>query len=179
MVNVKFEKQTYGAVVATILELDDSIVEVQERNDGVYGLIIHTRRHDTDHWDDLTAYLRSEHFDALASVARRMRGERECCLGLAPPFECECERISGKLTRMRKDRDDQDVALLDAVRETVQYADELAFWKYHAIWGRASLLEPASVGRIFPEDSAVWKEAARQLDDARRQGNIDPIGACK
>ena len=73
MTKAKFEKQHYGAVVATILETDDSIVEVQERNDGVYGLIIHTRRHDSDRWDDLTAYLKPEHFEALGSVARRMR----------------------------------------------------------------------------------------------------------
>lgn len=69
----RFEKQTYGATVATILETDDSIVEVQERNDGVYGLIIHARRND-DLWDDLTAYLKPEHFEALGSAARRMRG---------------------------------------------------------------------------------------------------------
>lgn len=52
MGQVRFEKQHYGAVVATILETDNSIVEVQEHNDGVYGLIIHTRRYDRDHWDD-------------------------------------------------------------------------------------------------------------------------------
>lgn len=74
MTIAKFEKQTYGAVVATILETDDSIVEVQERNDGVYGLIVHHRPEDRDQWDDLTAYLKPEHFDALGSVARRMRG---------------------------------------------------------------------------------------------------------
>ena len=53
----------------------NSIVEVQERNDGTYGLIIHTRRNDSDRWDDLTAYLKPEHFDALGSVANRMRNE--------------------------------------------------------------------------------------------------------
>lgn len=92
MTQPKFEKQHYGAVVATILETDDSIVEVQERNDGVYGLIIHNRRADRDIWDDVTAYLLPEHFDALGSVARRMRGEPECCRGLAPPSECSCVR---------------------------------------------------------------------------------------
>jgi hypothetical protein len=70
-----FKKQTYGATVATILETDDSIVEVHERNDGVYGLIVHHRREDRDNWDDLTAYLKPEHFDALGSIAHRMRGE--------------------------------------------------------------------------------------------------------
>lgn len=70
-----FVKHQYGAVVATILETDDSIVEVQERNDGVYGLIVHHRRCYSDTWDDLTAYLKPEHFDLLGSVAERMRGE--------------------------------------------------------------------------------------------------------
>lgn len=73
---VKFEKQHYGAVVATILQTDDSVVEVQERNDGCYGLIIHHRREDRDSWDDLTAYLKPEHFEALGLVANHMRGEK-------------------------------------------------------------------------------------------------------
>lgn len=71
----KFVNEKYGAVVATILETEDSIVEVQARNDGVYGLIIHHRRHDSDQWDDLTAYLNPEHFDLLGSIATRMRAE--------------------------------------------------------------------------------------------------------
>jgi hypothetical protein len=76
-VSAQFIKQAHGAIVATILETDDSIVEVQERNDGVYGLIVHHRREDRDRWDDLTAYLKPEHFDLLGSVAERMRGESE------------------------------------------------------------------------------------------------------
>lgn len=75
MTDAKFVKEVYGATVATILETNDSIVEVQERNDGLYGLIIHARRHDRDQWDDLTAYLKPEHFDLLGSIAQRMRGE--------------------------------------------------------------------------------------------------------
>jgi predicted NAD/FAD-dependent oxidoreductase len=67
-----FKKQTYGAVVATILETDNSIVEVTERNDGVYGLTIHTRRNDSDRWDDLTAYLTPRQFELLGTVAKRM-----------------------------------------------------------------------------------------------------------
>lgn len=77
MTAAKFVKEKYGATVATILETDDSIVEVQERNDGVYGLIIHHRRSDRDTWDDMTAYLKPEHFDLLGSVAKRMRGEAD------------------------------------------------------------------------------------------------------
>jgi hypothetical protein len=67
-------KEQWGAVVATIMETDDSMVDVQECNDGVYGLIISHRRSDSDTWDDLTAYLKPEHFDLLGSVAKRMRG---------------------------------------------------------------------------------------------------------
>lgn len=89
VMSAKFEKQTYGAVVATILETDNSIVEVQERNDGFYGLIVHRRREDRDQWDDLTAYLKPEHFDALGSVARRMRGEQERCKGPYTPSEAD------------------------------------------------------------------------------------------
>ena len=74
MAEAVFIKQAYGAVVATILEADDAIVEVQQRNDGVYGLIIHRRRFDSDAWDDLTAYLKPEHFEALGSVAKLMTG---------------------------------------------------------------------------------------------------------
>jgi hypothetical protein len=98
----KFEKQTYGAVVATILEADNSIVEVQERNDGAYGLIVHHRREDRDTWDDLTAYLKPEHFDALGSVARRMRGEPECCKALAPDSECRCAREERGVRRYQR-----------------------------------------------------------------------------
>lgn len=160
----KFEKQTYGAVVATILEADNSVVEVQERNDGCYGLIIHHRREDRDGWDDLTAYLKPEHFDALGSVARRMRGDPECCKGLASVSECQCERL-------RADRNEQDIALRDAIREVAQTADELAFWRYQAIYGRASMLDHSMLKHALPEDSPAWKEAARQLDAARIQEN--------
>lgn len=168
MVVAKFEKQHYGAVVATILESDDSIVEVQERNDGVYGLIVHSRREDRDNWDDLTAYLKPEHFDALGSIARRMRGEPDCCKGLAPLSECQCERL-------KADRTEQDLALRDAIRETAETADELAFWKYQAIYGRAAMLDRDILKRALPEDSPAWREAARQLDDARIMGNLSRV----
>lgn len=168
MTEAKFEKQHYGATVATILETDNSVVEVQERNDGEYGLIVHHRREDRDDWDDLTAYLKPEHFDALGSVARRMRGETECCKGLAPISECQCERL-------RADRDEQDLALRDAIRETAETADELAFWKYQAIYGRVFMLSPLTIKNPFYADDAVWKEAERQLDAARAEENRERI----
>lgn len=39
------------------------------------------------------------------------------------------------LSRYRIERDDQDRALADAIRETARCADELAFWRYQAICG--------------------------------------------
>jgi len=70
------------------------------------------------------------------------------------------------LARFEKDRADQDLALRDAIRETASIADELAFWRHQAIWGRAYLLQPrAKVASI--EDGPVWKEALRQLEAAR------------
>lgn len=71
---VEFVKQEFGgATVATILETDDSVVEVMERNDGTYELIVHARRSEHGEREDLSARLKPEHFDLLGSVAKRMR----------------------------------------------------------------------------------------------------------
>jgi hypothetical protein len=64
-----FVAQQHGAVVATILETDHSIVEVLKRSDNQYELIIHSRRGQTDQWDDLSAPLQPIHFQALGSIA--------------------------------------------------------------------------------------------------------------
>lgn len=74
-------------------------------------------------------------------------------------------------TRLKSDRDDHDRALRDAIRETAATADELAFWRYQAIWGRAYLLQPSAIKTPFMEEGAVWKEAERQLEAARVEGN--------
>ena len=65
---VAFIKQTYGAIVATIHETDEQVCEVQWHNDGTFGLIVHRRHANSDQWDDLTVYLKPEHFTALGSV---------------------------------------------------------------------------------------------------------------
>ena len=65
---VEFQKQQYGAEVATILDNENETVEVMRRSDGTFELIIHNRRGETDTWDDLTAILKAEHFVELGRV---------------------------------------------------------------------------------------------------------------
>ena len=74
-----FEKDECGYLVANIFQDDNTIVEVKAHKDGVYGLTIHTRCNwrSGNGWDHTTAYLKSEHFDMLGSIAHRMRGEQE------------------------------------------------------------------------------------------------------
>lgn len=74
--------------------------------------------------------------------------------------------------RWKQDRDEQDAALRDAIRETAATADELAFWRYQAIWSRAYLLVPSIVKRPWVETCDLeqgpeWKEAERQLEANR------------
>lgn len=70
--------------------------------------------------------------------------------------------------RWKQDRDEQNAALRDAIRETAATADELAFWRYQAIWSRACLLVSATkrpwVETYDLEQSPEWKEAERQLE---------------
>lgn len=77
--------------------------------------------------------------------------------------------------RLQKDRADGDLAVRDAIRETAATADELAFWRYQAIFGRACMLNPHTMSRPLPEDSPAWKEATRQLDEARTLENRERI----
>ena len=75
---VEFVKQDFGgATVATILETDDSVVEVMERNDGTYELIVHARRSEYGPREDLSARLKPEHFELLGSIAKRMRATQQ------------------------------------------------------------------------------------------------------
>lgn len=65
-----FEKQEYGAVVATILENDNEILEVQKLPDGSHNLIVHRRKNRCSNlWDDITVNLKAEHFQMLGSIA--------------------------------------------------------------------------------------------------------------
>lgn len=73
--------------------------------------------------------------------------------------------------RWKQDRDDQDAALRDAIRETALTADELAFWRYQAIFARAYMLRPAVLHSIDFEDGPEWKEAERQLEANRAAEN--------
>lgn len=56
-----------------------------------------------------------------------------------------------------------------------QCADELAFWKYQAIFGRAVMLDATTLGRSLPEDHAVWREAEAQLEKAREAENAERV----
>lgn len=78
-----------------------------------------------------------------------------------------------RMRQLQTDRDDQDRALRDAISETAGTADELAFWRYQAIWGRTYLLQPAAIKQPFMEDGPAWKEAIRQLEAARVAENAE------
>lgn len=129
------------------------------------------------------------------SVAQRRRREREAAgipvggeklaaimvrNGIATGHGDTLDDLLGELEawlkRFRSDRDDQDRALADAIRETAATADELAFWKYQAIWGRAYLLQPSIIKQPFMEEGSVWKEATQQLEAARIAENQERYG---
>lgn len=82
---------------------------------------------------------------------------------------------ASRIQQLTTDRDDQDRAMRDAIRETADTADELAFWRYQAIWGRTFLLQPAAIKQPFMEEGPVWKEAIRQLEAARVAENSERI----
>lgn len=77
--------------------------------------------------------------------------------------------------RLQVDRADGDAAVRDAIRETAATADELAFWRYQAIWHRALMLQgkPGPGQTLSLETSRVWKEAERQLEQHRVEENRD------
>jgi hypothetical protein len=87
--------------------------------------------------------------------------------------ETEEERQERWAKRRAAERDEQDRALADAIHETAATADELAFWKFQAIYHRALMLR----GKPMPKDvlvldgSPVWKEAERQLEEQRVEEN--------
>lgn len=95
---ITFKKERYGADVATIHEGDDQIVEVLRRKDGRFDLIVHSRRHDTDRWDDLTATLKPADLLALGEVADAyLCIEPECpSHGQPPSRSCKCHPRYGR-----------------------------------------------------------------------------------
>jgi hypothetical protein len=94
-------------------------------------------------------------------------------------FAGEVIRLQAMLGQMQIDRADQDRALADALRETASTADELAFWKYQAIFARAYMLDPEILKITYPEESAAWKEATCQLEEARTEENRERIAGVK
>ena len=91
-------------------------------------------------------------------------------------FAGETIRLQAMLAQMQVDRRDHDLSLRDAISETARCADELAFWRYQAIWARAYMLMPSTVKRPWVEtcdleQSPEWKEAERQLETNRAAEN--------
>jgi|SRR6185437_11977179 len=91
---------------------------------------------------------------------------------LARLLRATAERMHQLVT----DRNDQDLSIRDAISETARCADELAFWRYQAIWARAYLLVPSTVKRPWVEtcdleESPEWREAERQLEANRAAEN--------
>jgi hypothetical protein len=64
-----FQKQHYGAVVATIHETPDGLLEVQKEANGTYILTVHSRVGDKDRFDDVSIKLEPKHFAMLGSIA--------------------------------------------------------------------------------------------------------------
>jgi hypothetical protein len=83
----------------------------------------------------------------------------------------DADALEALLRRTAKDCQDQDMAIRDAISETARCADELAFWRYQAIWHRALMLygKPGPGQTLLLEDSRVWKEAEKQLEEQRVQ----------
>ena len=108
---------------------------------------------------EVTAALVNERREALAA-AKRERDEARIALSAA------FQRIATIIT----ERD-------DAIRETASCADELAFWKYQAIWQRAFYLSGSDPTHLLFDNSPEWKEAERQLEETRVEENQHRYGA--
>lgn len=67
----KFERQRYGAMVATIKETEHVALEVLARNDGRFVLTVHNRTGEPDRWEDLSVTLEPKHFEMLGSVPEK------------------------------------------------------------------------------------------------------------
>ena len=89
---IEFKKQAYGADVATVLENEDSVLEVLRRKDGKFELTIHSRQPDTDRWEDLTSVLEPPHFIELGRIADMVLCNEPDCpsFGQVPSRSCKC-----------------------------------------------------------------------------------------
>lgn len=92
---------------------------------------------------------------------------------LGPISGRDADALAALLRRTAKDRDEQDMAVRDAISETARCVDELAFWRYQAIWHRAMMLHgrPGPGQTLLLEGSRVWKEAEKQIEEQRTQEN--------
>lgn len=70
-----FVKQTFGAVVATIRETDDALLEIQKLPDGTFSLTVHNRVGETDRFEDMSIKLDRKHFAMLGSIAVEQKAE--------------------------------------------------------------------------------------------------------
>ena len=88
-------------------------------------------------------------------------------------FAGEVIRLNAQLAQMQVDRRDGDLAIRDAISETARTADELAFWKFQAIYHRALILygKPMPGQVLMLEGSRVWREAETQLEEYRTDEN--------
>lgn len=67
----KFERQRFGAMVATIRETEHVALEILARNDGRFVLTVHNRTGEPDRWEDLSITLEPKHFEMLGSVPEK------------------------------------------------------------------------------------------------------------
>ena len=86
-------------------------------------------------------------------------------------FAGETIRLQAMLAQMQIDRRDHALAVRDAISETARTADELAFWRYQAIYHRTLVLDPNALKRIYIEECQVWSEAEKQLEAQRADEN--------
>lgn len=82
-------------------------------------------------------------------------------------FAGEVIRLRAMVGQMQKDRNDQDMALRDAIRETVTTADDLAFWRFQAFWHRAQHKS------LDYERADHWRQLEADFDRIRIEENRD------
>lgn len=92
---------------------------------------------------------------------------------LGPISGRDADALAKLLRHAAKDHEDQDLAVRGAISETARCADELAFWRFQAIWHRTLMLygKPGPGQTLLLEESQVWEEAEKQLEEQRRQEN--------
>lgn len=84
-------------------------------------------------------------------------------------FAGEIIRLNAMIDQMQVDRRDGDLAVRDAISETARTADELAFWRYQAIWHRSMMMhgKPGPGQAPMLEGTRYWSDAERDLEHAR------------